>query len=142
MSDVTVHQTFRAPAERVFDALADQDSMAGWMGGKISVPVRGEAGLVGTVRRIHLGPWALDERILEADRPRYIAYRIVSRVPGMARHHGELRIESASATEVRVTWRVALEMKVPVVGMLARQVLKLVLSNGLKRLARNLPRSA
>jgi uncharacterized protein YndB with AHSA1/START domain len=135
---IILHQTFQASAERVFDALGDQDNMASWLGGKITVPVRGEVGLVGTVRRIHLGPLFFDERILEAERPRYIAYQIVSEVAWLVRHHGELRIESIAPEQTRVTWRVLLELKTPLIGMLARATLSVVLAIGLKRLARKL----
>jgi uncharacterized protein YndB with AHSA1/START domain len=138
MSAIVLQQDFTVPPTRVFDALADQDTMGNWMGGKISVPVRSDTGLVGTVRRIHVGPFSFDERILEAERPSHIAYRIIGTAPWVAHHHGELNVEPLPSERTRVTWRVELELKPALLGMIARRVLSLVLRSGLRRLATQL----
>ncbi|MEY4511545.1 MAG: Polyketide cyclase / dehydrase and lipid transport [Pseudomonadota bacterium] len=138
MSQINLSQDFAVPAERVYDALADQDGMSAWMGSKISVPVRGEGGLVGTVRRIHAGPVSFDERIVEAQRPSLIAYTICSPMPLLVKHRGELRIAPIDARRSRVTWQVELVMKSAIVGAAIRGVLTLALGAALKRLAAKL----
>ena len=138
VSKINLSQDFEVSAERVYDALADQDGMSAWMGGKITVPVRSEGGLVGTVRRIHLGPASFDERIVEAERPSLIAYTISSPVPLLARHRGEIRVLPLDARRSRVTWQVELVLKPAFVGAGVRPLLSRLLGAGLKRLAAKL----
>jgi hypothetical protein len=133
-----LRQDFEVSAERVYDALADQDGMSAWMGGKISVPVRGEGGLVGTVRRIHIGSASFDERIVEAQRPSLIAYIICSPVPLLVKHRGELRVESLSARRSRVTWQIDLVLRSALVAAVVRPMLTFALGGALKRLASKL----
>lgn len=108
------------------------------MGSKISVPVRGTDGLVGTVRRIHVGPASFDERIVEAQRPTLIAYTICSPMPLLVKHRGELRVAPLDARRSRVTWDIELVMKSALVGAVMKPVLTLALGAALKRLAARL----
>lgn len=138
VSQINLSQDFDAAAERVYDALADQDGMSAWMGSKISVPVRGADGLVGTVRRIHVGPTSFDERIVEAQRPTLLAYTICSPMPLLVKHRGELRVVPIDARRSRVTWDIELEMKSALVAAAIKPVLTLALGAALKRLAAKL----
>lgn len=144
MSETTLVQEFAVSAEQLYDAIADQDGMGAWMGAKISVPVRGPAGsdgkpgLVGTVRRVHAGPLAFDEKIVEAVAPRFLAYQICSPLPLLKHHRGEMRIESLGAGRSRLTWHIVLEMKLPLLGDLVLGPLGLSIKAALKRLARRL----
>jgi uncharacterized protein YndB with AHSA1/START domain len=138
VSELRLQQDFPVSAERLYDALADQEGMSAWMGSKITVRERGASGLVGTVRRIHLGPASFDERIVEAQRPSRIVYRICSPVPLLAHHRGELQIEALGERASRVTWRVELALRPSFVGAPVRAGLGLVLRVALERLARRL----
>jgi uncharacterized protein YndB with AHSA1/START domain len=138
VKEITLVQDFAAPVERVFAALADQDAMGAWMGGQISVPTRGKDGLVGTVRRIHLGPTWFEERIVECEPPRFIAYQIVTRVPLLQHHRGEMHIEPHGAGQTRLTWRIVLELKPAFVGALLLGPLGLTVKRGLRRLSHSL----
>lgn len=138
VSDIILRQDFAVSAERVFDALADQDNMGSWMGAKITVPVRSEGGLVGTVRRVHAGVITFDERIVEAERPRSIAYQISSPVPLLAKHRGEIEVESLGPRSARVTWTITLQLRPGFVGAPVRGVLSLLIRRALKRLAAQL----
>jgi uncharacterized protein YndB with AHSA1/START domain len=138
VKEITLVQDFAAPVDRVFAALADQDAMGAWMGGQISVPTRGKDGLVGTVRRIHLGPTWFEERIVECEPPRFIAYQIVTRVPLLQHHRGEMRIEPLGAAQTRLTWRIVLELKPAFVGALLLAPLGLTVKRGLRRLSHSL----
>lgn len=135
---IQIRQQIAASAERVYDALADQDNMGSWMGAKITIPTRGETGLVGTIRRVHLGPASFDERILEAERPSHIAYTIIGKLPALIHHRGELQIVSESDQLTNVDWRVELKFSNPLLGVIVKGVLSLVLTVALKRLARKL----
>jgi uncharacterized protein YndB with AHSA1/START domain len=138
VKEITLVHDFTAPVDRVFAALADQDNMGAWMGAQISVPTRGKDGLVGTVRRVHLGPTWLDERIVECEPPRFIAYQIVTRVPLLQRHRGEMRIEPLGEGHARLTWHIVLELKPAFVGGLLLGPIELSLKRGLRRLSRTL----
>jgi uncharacterized protein YndB with AHSA1/START domain len=138
VSEIIVRQDFAVSAERVFDALADQDAMGRWMHAKISVRSRGEDGLVGTVRRIQLGPASFDEQIVDAERPVRVAYQISSPVPLLVKHRGELQVEALGPRQARVTWRVVLQLAPDAVGVLVRPLLARVLRKALARLARQL----
>lgn len=137
MSETTIVQDFNVPPARLFEALSDQDRMGQWMGAKISVPVRGGDGLVGTVRRIHVGPVGVDERIEAADAPRFLAYRIVSPTPFLKHHRGELRIEPRGQGS-RLTWHIVLQLSLPMVGDVVLASLRPLISRGLARLAKKL----
>lgn len=140
MSEIRLVRDFAVGAQRLYDALADQDTLGEWLGAKVSVPQRGEGGsLVGTVRRVHLGPLQFDERIALAEPPHAIHYRIVPPMPLLRHHQGELRIEALSETHSRLTWRVVLELALRA-DLVVLPVLQGALSLGLTRLQRRLAR--
>jgi uncharacterized protein YndB with AHSA1/START domain len=138
MSETTISREFGVSAQRLYDALADQDILGSWLGATVSVRVRGTHGLVGTVRRIHLGPVSFDERIAVADSPHAIDYAIVPPVPLLRHHRGELRIEALGPSRSRLTWRIALKLALGadiVVLPMVKQGLSLALTRLSKLLA-------
>jgi uncharacterized protein YndB with AHSA1/START domain len=138
VSEITIVQDFAAPIERVFAALADQERMGSWMGAKISVAQRGPSGLVGTVRRIHIGPATLDERIEEVEAPHFIAYRIVSPLPLLRHHRGEQRLEALSPDRARLRWRIVMELRPAFLSPLLLSSIKFTVERALGRLAHSL----
>jgi uncharacterized protein YndB with AHSA1/START domain len=136
--EITVTHDFAAPVERVFAALADQDGMGAWMRARISVPTRGADGLVGTVRRIHLGPTSFDERIIACEPPGFIAYQIVTPLPLLRRHRGEMRVEAQGEGRTRLTWHIVMELEPAIIGALVLKPLGLTLKRGLTRLSEQL----
>jgi uncharacterized protein YndB with AHSA1/START domain len=138
MSETVITREFSVSAERLYEALADQDKMSSWIGAKVSVPVRGANGaLVGTVRRIHVGLVIFDERIEAVEPARSITYAVVPPMPLLRHHLGQMRIEPLGPHRSRLTWRIQLELALGadrVVG----PVLGRVLALGLARLARRL----
>src|SRR5688572_11017485 len=101
--------------------------MSAWMGAKISVAKRGDNGLVGTVRRVHLGMKSFDERIVEAKPPSFLAYQISSPVPLLSHHRGEMRVESLGPQRARLSWHIVLELKPAFMGPLVLGPLGLTL---------------
>ncbi len=136
MSVSTIQRDFEVSAERLFDALADQDKLGSWLGVKVSVPTRG-ATPVGTVRRIHLGVTTFDERIELAERPRAIDYAIVPPMPLLRHHRGVMRIEAISPTRSRLSWTVTLELAAGL-NVVVLPFIMQSLSLGLSRLAKQL----
>jgi uncharacterized protein YndB with AHSA1/START domain len=137
MSEATITREFSVSAQRLYDAIADQDQCGSWLGAKVSVPVRGPDGLVGTVRRIHLGPFTFDERIASTEPARSLDYSIVPPMPLLKHHRGEMRIEALGPERSRLQWRVVLELSAGAHHVVL-PVLKGVLSVSLGRLAKQL----
>lgn len=135
MEPVIIKQRFAAAPDRVFAALADQDAMASWMGGRITIPERGPRGLVGTVRRIHLGPFAFDERIVACEPPRRLAYQVVGRVPFLRRHRGEVTVAADGADAANVSWSIDAEFAPRWVGRVVMSAIVKGLERGLAKLA-------
>ena len=140
VSETKIVREFSVSPERLFEALADQDAMGSWMGAKISVPVRGANGLVGTVRRIHAGRVTLDERIVACEAPRFMAYELVPPKPLLKRHRGELRVEPLAGGRSRVTWHIVLELRFGLDALLLG-VLNRSIDTALGRLQRRLERN-
>lgn len=138
MGEITIKRTFDTSAERLFDALADQHNMARWMGGRITVPVQGAGGLVGTVRRMHLGPISMDEQIIDAERPYSLSYQIVRGIPGLKHHLGELKLEPQGPERSHLTWRIAFELSSPLLSSLILRAMRPSIERGLARLAKQL----
>jgi uncharacterized protein YndB with AHSA1/START domain len=138
VSNIRVIREFAVQPGRVFDALADQENMGRWMGAKMSVPVRGEGSLVGTVRRIHLGPISFDERITSVQPGKAIGYEICTRLPGLVRHRGEVRVTPVDAQRCRVEWDVELDLQPAFLGAPVLAGLKALLGRGLGKLERQL----
>ncbi|MET0286547.1 MAG: SRPBCC family protein [Polyangiales bacterium] len=137
MSEAIISREFPVSAQRLYDAIADQDKLGSWLGAKVSVPVRGDGGLVGTVRRVHLGPFSFDERIASTESPCSLDYSIVPPMPLLKHHRGEMRIEALGPERSRLQWRVVLELQLGAHHVVL-PVLKGVLSVGLGRLAKRL----
>lgn len=132
---VEIAQESRRPVHELFAALADHNNLRA----VLLVPVRrvqdGEDDVngVGSVRRLGVGPLALEETVTAFDRDRTLAYRI-SRGPGMVKNHrGTLSFERAGAGS-RVTWTIEYD-SLPVVGAALEAVLARVIKRGLVRLA-------
>jgi uncharacterized protein YndB with AHSA1/START domain len=138
VSKIRVIREFAVQSGRVFDALADQDNMGRWLGAKISVPVRGADSLVGTVRRVHLGPVSFDERITSVQPGIAIGYEIGTRLPALVRHRGEVRVSPMDSQRCRVEWDVDLVLSPAFLGAPVLAGLKLLLGRGLGKLERQL----
>jgi uncharacterized protein YndB with AHSA1/START domain len=135
---VLVTETFDVPAERVFAALDDNDTMGRWMGVPVrvveSVPDKG----IGTVRRLKIGLKSIDEKIVEREPPRRIAYKIVRGLAPLSHHFGEITITSRGPAASEVEWRVEIESKVPLLGAFVRAGLGQGLARALRALKRRL----
>jgi hypothetical protein len=94
--------------------------------------------LVGTVRRVHIGPAHFDERILEVDPPRHLGYAIVDAPSTLVRHRGDVYVEPKGEQNAEVTWCVDLELKPAFLTVIVRALLSFVLTRALKRLDRQL----
>lgn len=109
----TLTESFAVPPERLWEALSDHAGMTEWLGSRVSVVAGPADGGVGTVRRIHAGPLAVDEQVTYADPPRRMVYRVVRGAPMLRFHRGEILIEPWGETGCNLTWDILVDSPVP-----------------------------
>ena len=122
------------PLAHLFDALADHNRL-----GKVfGVPVRRirdgdtEPNGVGSVRKIGLGPLAIEETVTALERNRSIDYRITRGGFPIRDHRGQIRFSEVGDGS-RVDWTIEFGSHVPGVGAALAFVLEQAIRLGLKR---------
>lgn len=133
---VEIVQDFHKPLTEVFAVLSDHNQL-----GKVfGIPVRrvrdgdGEINGVGSVRRIGLGPLAVEETVTALSPNRSIDYRISKGGGPIRNHRGKLEF-SGSNRGARVAWTIQFDSPLPLVGPVVRLVLSQGIRLGLKRIA-------
>lgn len=133
---VQIVQDFSKPLTEVFAVLSDHNQL-----GKVfGIPVRrvrdgdGEINGVGSVRRIGLGPLAVEETVTALSPNRSIDYRISKGGGPIRNHRGKLEF-SGSNRGARVAWTIQFDSPLPLVGPVVRLVLSQGIRLGLKRIA-------
>ena len=118
-----------APAERVFAALDDHANMGKWLGSPVSLVKNVADGGVGKGRyHMTMAALEIDEEILSRDAPRSLSYRVLSGVPMLKHHHGEVRVEALGDTQSRVHWHVEVGASLPGLSSLIGFALRATLS--------------
>lgn len=124
MRTITVTRVIPAPAEKVFDVLADHANYKRFPGVKDSKLLKEgtpDRNGLGAVRRIEASGIWFEERITAFDRPRRFDYLIVAcRLP-LEHQGGSLRFEPIGGGTL-VTWTSTMRLKVPVIGGLLTKV--------------------
>ncbi len=138
--DIIITHEFGSAPARVFAALDDHANMGRWLGSKVSIARAVPDGGVGTIRRISAGPTKFDEEIIEREVPSRIVYRIVSGMPILSHHRGEICVEPRAGERSAVRWHVEIETY-PGVAQLLASVLSRALGKALARLDRQLATS-
>lgn len=132
---IRITQNFDRPVDEVFARLADHDNLKH----VFKVPVRrirdgqGDPNGVGSVRRLGLGPLAVEETVTALARNRSIDYRITKGGAPLRNHRGSLRFAAAPGGST-VHWSIDYEVPLPLVGALVRAVLNSRISAGLRGL--------
>ncbi len=141
MSQQHIHmtQSFSAPVESVFDALANHDGLGSILG----IPVKrlqsgtDDVNGVGSVRSIGPGPFATQETVTVFEPGNRIGYRITRFGGPIVNHRGELRF-AATGNGCTLTWDIHFDTKPAFLGSLLHKVLKGAISRGLSKLSRRL----
>jgi len=116
-----------APPERVWEVLTDHERMAEWAPFKsaevLSRP--GDAGEVGTVRRLSGGPagLSLTETIVVAEEPYRMEYTATG-VPGTSFYHGFVTLDPTPAGETKITWEAQFRSPLPGAGVITSATLR------------------
>jgi hypothetical protein len=127
------HQS-RLSVAQLFEALADHNRL-----GKVfGVPVRrirdGDTELngVGSIRKIGVGPLAIEETVTALERDRSIDYRITRGGFPIRDHRGHISFDE-SADGSRVTWTIEFGSQLPGAGAVLAFVLERAIRKGLRR---------
>lgn len=123
---------FAVPPERLWSALVDHVSMSKWIGADVRLLARGDDTGVGAVRRMRIGPLAIDEEVVYADAPRRLVYRVVRGAP-LAFHRGEVLVEPRDGGS-HLSWQIRFVASVPGAGRVIKRALRPALDRGLREL--------
>jgi uncharacterized protein YndB with AHSA1/START domain len=142
MRSIHVTRTIPAPAELVFDRLADHANYDHFRGIHHSELVRegdpAPNGL-GALRRIKVTPLVFEEEITAYDRPNRFDYLIVKlNVPF---HHdgGSIRLTQADGG-THVDWRSSFSVPTPIIGGLEESIFLPMLNRGFRRVLEDVER--
>ena len=118
MRTIRVQRTLHAPAERVFDVLADHAGYTRFSGvksAKVLRPGQTDPNGLGALREISTGFSWFQEEITVFDRPRRLEYRIVRGSMPIEHDLGRIDIEPTN-DGVEVTWTSTFRIALPVIG--------------------------
>lgn len=130
--DLRLELDFAVPPERLWRAITDHASMGKWTGADVRVIARGDDDGVGAVRRVRLGPTAVDEQVVYADAPRRLVYRVI-RGAGLSHHRGEVLIEPRGAGS-HLTWNIRMVSPVPGLSRVLSRAIRFGVGRGLVQL--------
>jgi hypothetical protein len=125
MQTITVTRVIPAPAEGVFDVLADHANYKSFRGVRDSKLVREgkpDRNGLGAVRWIDAGLIQFEETITVWDRPRRFDYLITRCSAPLEHQGGSIRFEAIGGGTL-VTWTSVMRLKVPLVGGLLSRLL-------------------
>lgn len=130
--------TSAAPPERIFEVLADRTRWHEWAGPMIRRSTwertgEPEPGGVGAIGRLGSSRFFSREEIVEYDRPRHLAYVMLSGQP-VRDYRADVDLSPADAGTA-IAWRATFEPKVPGTGPLLRLYLRTLVASFAKRLA-------
>jgi uncharacterized protein YndB with AHSA1/START domain len=142
MRSVHVTRTIPAPAEKVFDLLADHanyDRFRAINGSKLLREGEPAPNGVGALREIKVRPLTFEEEITAYERPSRLDYLIVKLNAPMEHHGGTITLSEGSGATT-VDWRSSFTVPTPVVGGVQELVWQPVLSRGFRRVLEDIER--
>jgi uncharacterized protein YndB with AHSA1/START domain len=142
MKSVQVTRTIPAPADQVFDLLADHahyDRFRGIRGSELLREGEPAPNGVGAMRRVLIGPLTFDEEVTGYERPSQLEYLIVRLNVPFEHEGGRIRLsEDGSAT--RVEWRSSFRVPVPILGAAIEVPWFIALRRGFRRVLEDVER--
>jgi uncharacterized protein YndB with AHSA1/START domain len=142
MRTIHVTRTIPAPAEEVFDRLADHanyDRFRGIRGSELVREGTPAPNGVGALRRIKVPPLTFDEEITAYDRPTRLAYLIVKlNIP--FQHDGGSITLRPEGEATHVDWRSSFSVPTPLVGPIEELVWQPLLTRGFRRVLEDVER--
>jgi uncharacterized protein YndB with AHSA1/START domain len=140
----TVHvtRTIPAPAEAVFDLLADHahyDRFRGINGSELVRQGDPAPNGIGALRRVKVRPLSFDEEITAYERPSRLDYLIVKLNVPFKHHGGSITLKPEGGATL-VDWRSSFDVPTPLVGGLQELVWQPVLTRGFRRVLEDVER--
>jgi uncharacterized protein YndB with AHSA1/START domain len=142
MRTVHITRTIQAPAEAVFDLLADHahyDRFRGISGSELVREGEPPPNGVGAMRRIKVRPLSFDEEITAYERPSRLDYLIFKLNVPFEHHGGSIQVSREEGAS-RVDWRSSFTVPTPLVGGLQELVWQPVLTRGFRRVLEDVER--
>lgn len=127
------HQS-QLPVAELFEALADHSRLGKVFGAPVCRVRDGDTELngVGSVRKIGIGPLAVEETVTAFERDRSIDYRITRGGFPLRDHRGHIAF-AGSGSGSRVDWTIEFGSHLPGAGAVLAFVLERAIRMGLKR---------
>jgi uncharacterized protein YndB with AHSA1/START domain len=142
MRTVHVTRTIPAPAEPIFDLLADHaryDRFRGIRGSELLSEGEPPPNGVGAMRGVLIGPLRFDEEIKGYERPTKLDYLIV-RINSPYEHEGGHIRLSEDGGSTTVEWRSEFRVPVPVIGPAMELAWFVALRRGFRRVLEDVER--
>ncbi len=135
---IDCEQRIAAPAQRVWERLADHEAMPDWFPAREVVrrrPGTGDPNGIGAIRVVRLLGLAVEEQITAFEPERRLAYRVTEGAP-FTEHRAAVELEpDGDATRVR--WSVCLRPRIPGTGWILHRVVSRILRAALAGLDRS-----
>ncbi len=137
MQTIQITQESSRSVAELYAALEDHDRLGSVLGVPVKRIKEGKTSPngIGSVRRIGVGPVAIEETVVGAVVDKSIDYKITRGGWPVKDHHGRLTFKALPGGGSQVQWRIDLDAAVPGAAVLIKQVLKLGIGRGLKKLA-------
>lgn len=137
MQTVQLTQESTRSVADLYAALADHDRLGGVLGVPVKRIKEGKTSPngIGSVRKIGMGPVAIEETVVGAVVDKSIDYKITKGGWPVKDHHGRLTFKALPGGGSQVQWRIDLDAAVPGAALLIKQVLSIGIGRGLKKLA-------
>lgn len=134
MHRIELSHPSRLPVARLFDALADHNRLGKVFGAPVRRIREGDTDVngVGSVRKIGIGPLAIEETVTAFDPERSIDYRITRGGFPIRDHRGHIEVAS-DASGSRVNWTIEFGSHVPGAGTVLAFLLEHAIRKGLQR---------
>jgi uncharacterized protein YndB with AHSA1/START domain len=142
MRSVHVTRTIPAPAEVVFDILADHaryDRFRGINGSELLREGNPPPNGLGAMRRIKVWPLTFEEEITAYERPTRLDYLIVKLNIPFDHHGGSIRL-TPDGDGTAVDWRSTFRVPTPLIGVPEELVWLPVLNRGFRRVLEDVER--
>ena len=136
MYTIEIDETFEVPRRRVFALFADHHRFGKLLGApvkRIKDSDQADPNGTGSVRKIGIGPVALEETVTSFEPDSLIEYTITSMSP-IRNRRGRIRLEETPEGHTRVNYTITFEDIIPFTGKVVSSALEQGIRRGIKRI--------